>query len=232
MWMLSSAALRALRRKKAWTAEQAAKMSGVSTRAIYRYEARDTRVHIGTVRALAKAYGKKPEDIGRPIVDEDAMPSATLAPMSRLAKKVHKERAAAAPKPPLVADGEEIAWLTAKRLHDVFTAHAMFAEQRFAIAGRVEAQHRLTDAEASALGTRPGMGARFHVAMPIADGEDLGVTVHAVDSDHVRALLDLAGGAVTLVARVHVAESAGFAIFMSKKPRPWTLVVTRLVEQG
>ena len=129
--------------------------------------------------------------------------------------------------------------LTAKRLQDVFTAYALHEGARFCLTGLVDTSRGIAPAEATLVGGRNGVAARFHILKEVAPGRPMGVTIHTERAEHTRELLKHHGAEVTVYLRVFVVpgDSEGrlpkrFSSFITRitAKRPWTFVVEDVVE--
>jgi transcriptional regulator with XRE-family HTH domain len=220
--------VRELREKLGWTKEKLAAKSGASIRSVADVEAGRRQPRQETIDCVAAALDVTVEDLFERAPTHE--PRASLVPPTKLRALVDAERAEP-PRPEVATDDGAVPSLGAALFHAIATAFATYEGSRFAVAGRVDTHHPISRGEARILGTRLGVGARFHVEVPVAPGRALGVTVHTRDATQTRELLAREGADVTLVVRVVVApeeEEEGFFFFMAKKSKPWALVVERV----
>jgi transcriptional regulator with XRE-family HTH domain len=233
-WLLLGEKLRAVRKANGLTLKKLADDAGYGERTVRRYESGNTPVELDVVDTLAQTLDVSRETIARaPVAVRDPrLPSPT-----RLRQLVSWELAAPA-RPPVKVDGKSIVRLGAKALHDVNTAWRVHEDVVFAVVGEVRDQRDLDAPEAKLLGCARGVGASFHVFVPIVEGEALGVTVHARDARSTRRMQALLGKNATLAARVIVAPDdlpagAGFSFFIADdraERHAWTLVLESIEE--
>ena len=257
-WFVSPAGLARARLAQLLGQEQLAKKSGVSVRSIRRYEGSELRVKLDTLQCLAKALSVEVRDIA--VLRSNATPSAkspaagssaarelsppappsVLPPRTQLETLVDVERAAGiAPLHVETALGV-VETLTAKRLQDVLTAYALHDGARFSLSGKVDGMRGIAPAEATLLGSRGGVAARFHIVKEVVPGQPVGVTVHTAERAHTDALQKHYGGAVTLQLRVVIVpgeprdDGPGFSSFITRltTKRPWTFVVEEVAGAG
>ncbi len=257
MWRMKSRALREARLGRIWTQERLAKVAGVGVRTVREYENGDPIGRIATIEFLAKALGLAPGGIARPAEDDDdpakttrsSPPSkSTSAPpppapgitqlpkASRLEELVALERKH--PRPPLRGtEWGDLPPLGAKLYQDVFTAFRIHEGERAYVVARVEAQRGLTAHEAAILGTKVGVGARFHLVGEVAPEHLMGVTVHTTRVADTKRLQESLGDNARVVVRVLVVgdelveKKIGLAFFfVPETPRPWGLVVEAVMD--
>ena len=240
-WTIQPAALKRLRLDKLLNQEELAKKSGVSVRSIRAYERDAQPVRLETLVCLSKCLGCEVKELGRVAAKEDQAPArppepaspSTLPPRTPLETLVDLERAQGAQPPPVSTARGPVEVLTARRLHDVFTAFALHEGARFFLRGVVDTQRGIGPAEARLLGSRMGLAARFHILKEIAPKHELGVTVHSATEEHTQALQALQGKGAELVVRVvvvpgeHSDDGPGFTSFITRvaSKRPWTFLV-------
>jgi hypothetical protein len=240
-----------------WTLDHLEKISGVSLRTLRDLESEDRTARIATIECLAKAYGVEPRDLARPVHGAadpkprrraSAPPPAPAAPVpvpaygvtqlpkqTRLEQLVVLERALE-PMAPLTTRGVNVPPLDAKKYQDIFTAYAPHEGGVFYVTGRVDLQRGISREEAALLGTRSGVGARFHFVRDVAPGHEIGMTVHTARGEDTVALQEALGAQATAVVRVVLApeetvtRGEGFTFFMSERPRPWALRVEHVVQ--
>jgi transcriptional regulator with XRE-family HTH domain len=253
VWTVNARALRELRVGRSWTLERLEKISGVSLRTLRALEAEDRTARDATVAYLAKAFEVDPAELacaidgapepsrrrraGRIVTPGSgrATGEVELPPPSRLDHLADFERSLE-PLAPLLSRGELVPPLDVARYRDLHTDYAAYAGAVSYVAGRIGLQSVITHEEAAPLGTRRGIGVRFYLARPIADGRQHGLTVYTAGADDTRSLQRTFGEPVLLVVRVVlapetlVADAGGFACFMSERRRPWTLRVERIVD--
>jgi len=232
--------IKALRKARAWTQEKLANRAGLGVHTVIDAEngKRDPRGE--TVKLIAAALDASIESL---FIDEnDAKrsappaapppePPALLAPPTKLKTLVVLERDL-----PALADhptpSGPIPMLRATLFQSVTTAWATYEDARFCVAGHVETHDPISREEARELQTRRGVGARFHIVVPIAPGHALGVTVVTRDEEQTRALLAREGKSAKIVVRVVIAadDEEPFVFFLAKGGKAWTLVVESVEE--
>jgi DNA-binding XRE family transcriptional regulator len=236
--------IRARRKELGWTQAELATKSGQGLRTIADAESGRRTPRLGTLETIAQTLGLPLDAIYYvPIVEPpatDPAPSAAAPPKRAPLVAPTPLRTlvlVARDLPPLAdfvtADGA-IATLGPKLFQDIATAFATFEGERFCVRGHVETHHDIGRAEARLLATRGGVGARFHIEVPVGASHALGVTTHTRDAASTKTLLAREGKSVTLVVRVVVAPEdadAGFTFFMARGPKPWALVVESVVEE-
>jgi transcriptional regulator with XRE-family HTH domain len=161
------------------------------------------------------------------LVDRELAHGGQKAP-SRL------EQALALPAAMTGPDGP-VLMLTPKKFQDVMTAFQLHRGRRLWLPGLVLRQRGISEAEAAALGSECGVGARFLVGQrtEVTGGEPLHVTVHTCRAEHTALLQERleTRAEVTLRLKVEVVKPepggrfAGFWMYGSQTPHPWTLVV-------
>jgi transcriptional regulator with XRE-family HTH domain len=257
-WFVSPEALSRARVAQLLSQEQLAKKSGISVRSIRRYEATPMRVKLDTLQCLAKTLAVEVRDIaalrtnGVPSAKQAAarsasssssreapaaLPPSVLPPRTQLETLVDLERAANITAAHVDTARGPVETLTAKRLQDVLTAYALHDGARFALSGKVDGMRGIAPAEATLLGSRGGVAARFHIVKEVVPGQPVGVTVHTAERAHTDALQKHYGGAVTLQLRVLIVpgeprdDGPGFSSFITRltTKRPWTFVVEDVV---
>jgi transcriptional regulator with XRE-family HTH domain len=256
-WFVSPQALSRARLDQLLSQEQLAKKAGVSVRSIQGYERREQRVKLATLQFLAKALAVEVRDIailrtasgaakkvtpGRasgspPAPEAPAAAPSVLPPRTQLETLVDLERAANIAPVQIDTPRGPLETLTAKRLQDVLTAYALHDGARFSLTGKVDGMRGIAPAEATLLGSRGGVAARFHIVKEVVPGQPVGVTVHTAERAHTDALQKHYGSAVTLELRVVLVpgeprdDGPGFSSFITRltTKRPWTFVVEEVV---
>ena len=264
MWLLKSRALRELRQEKLWSLEQLAEKSGVSLRTLVALEKNDRPIRLGTLDILAKTFGVAPRRsrarptprttrrrraiprslLPLPPQRRRALPSplraygpgvTELPKLTRLEELVALE-ATLPPRAPFATRDGEIPPLTAKAYQDAFTAYLVHEGRTAYIEGTVLTQRGMSREQAALCGSRSGVGARFHFVFDVAEGHEIGITVHTVrleDTERMQRCVNGRGAAIVkvVVAPDEVAEKGGgFEFFMSKTLRPWGLEVVEVVD--
>jgi transcriptional regulator with XRE-family HTH domain len=253
-WFVSPRKLSRARVDQLLTQEQFSKKSGVSLRSIQGYERKEQRVRIETLSLLAKTLEIEVRDIATlRTADADETHSsspptrpgipapAVLLPRTQLETLVDLERAAGVVPAPVERANGTFETLTAKRLQDVFTAYALHEGARFCLSGRVDGMRGLPPEEATLLGSRGGVAARFHILKEVVPGKPVGVTVHTARKEETEKLQQRYGAEAMLFLRVLVVpgeppepgdEQPGFSSFITKiaAKRPWTFVVDEVAE--
>ncbi len=242
--------LRAKRIAKRWTLETLARKAGVSARTVQNVEtSARSRATLVTAELLAQALGMETDALF--VNDNNAEPSdapreaAAAAgvvaspdaiPPPRAKRAPSRLDALAAREPPVpdspAATNGALVPVTARRLQDLLTGFAMYEGDRYIVEGRVDAQRALTKTEARLLGTKVGIGGRFHIMRPVVGTEELGITVHTMRAADTRALLAKKNETVRLEVRVVVPshdDDDGFVFFLSPTPSPWALVVEAIL---
>jgi transcriptional regulator with XRE-family HTH domain len=237
-WKILGKRLKRERVRAGFSFEQLAARAGISERSIRRYEARDTSTRKEQVVALAKALGIAAEELGKPS-EAPAVLSATRTNRELLdrhfPKRSELERRVA-----LEADSYAVRGLplpenelTAKRLQDIFTVYVGYAGRRFLLTGLVDRQRGLSVQEGESIGSKSGVGARFHVVKLVAPNEPIGVTVYTRAIEDSLAFQDRFNGEVSVEVSVVVREIEngfpGFSFFGGESKRPWMFVVERIV---
>lgn len=176
---------------------------------------------------------------GQPSAAADVM--AGLPVPSRLEQLVEREIArggrqatSALALSPAGQDGP-VLMLTPKKFQDVMTAFQLHKGRRLWLPGLVLRQRGISEAEAAALQSECGVGARFLVGQrtEVTGGEPLHVTVHTCRAEHTALLQDRLETRVEVTLRVKVevvrpepgGRFTGFWMYGSQTPHPWTLVV-------
>jgi transcriptional regulator with XRE-family HTH domain len=251
-WFVSPASLSRARTEQLLSIEQLVKKSGISLRSIQAYERREQRVRLDTLQCLATALAVEVKDIaairtmnGKGATAKNGTrsppapaPPSTLPPRTQLETLVDLERAANIHASPLDTPRGPAETLTAKRLQDVFTAYALHDGALFCLTGKVDGMRGLPPTEATLLGSRGGVAARFHIVKEVVPGQLIGVTVHTARKDDTAKLQKKYGAEVTLFVRVVVVpaeprdDGPGFSSFITRitAKRPWTFVVEEIVE--
>lgn len=227
--IIDPAALRTARERRAFSQTALAKKAGVDRKTVFRLESKGGPVQGSTLDLLARALGVPRVALlqgGRATSALHALREPTpLEERAALEKKLRPKSTIDTPHGPLPLVG-------AKVLQDLLSGYAAYEGDRFVVRGDIEAYRALRPAEAAALGTRPGVGARFHVVRELAAGSPIGVTVWTRTAADTRRMHGLAADAeAKLVVRVVVApeDEAPFAVFLREAPVPWSLVVEDVI---
>jgi transcriptional regulator with XRE-family HTH domain len=250
-WQVDGARLRALRMAKLWTVPELATKAGVGERTLTDLEAGRRGARADTVRVLARALAVAPEDLVAkpapapaapatpPVAPARAEPAPPIAippakqpAQTRLDVLADLVRARGLSRPPALVGKAKVAVLDPVVMQNLFARHAAFEGQSFVVEGRIERQRALSVAEARALKTRVGVGARYRVVVEVMAGEALDVTLHAVDRALAGALQEKMGQPVRVVAQVRVVakdDARVVSLFASARKRAWALVATRVV---
>ncbi|MGO8999127.1 MAG: helix-turn-helix domain-containing protein [Polyangiaceae bacterium] len=253
-WFVTPAALSRARLDQLLGQEQLADKSGVSLRSIQGYERNEQRVRLETLRCLAKALAVEVRDIAalresargskkgaaRPdsATATNAAATSALPPRTQLETLVDLEREAGILPASVKTSRGPVETLTAKRLQDIFTAYALHDGARFTLTGKVDGMRGLPPAEATILGSRGGVAARFHIVKEVVPGKPVGVTVHTARKEETAKLQKHYGADVTLFVRVVVVpgeprdDGPGFSSFITRitAKRPWTFLVEEVRE--
>jgi transcriptional regulator with XRE-family HTH domain len=250
-WFVSPRKLSRARVDQLLTQEQFSKKSGVSLRSIQGYERKEQRVRIETLSLLAKTLEIEVRDIATlRTADADETHSsspptrpgipapAVLLPRTQLETLVDLERAAGVVPAPVERANGTFETLTAKRLQDVFTAYALHEGARFCLSGRVDGMRGLPPEEATLLGSRGGVAARFHILKEVVPGKPVGVTVHTARKEETEKLQQRYGADAMVFLRVLVVpgeprdDGPGFSSFITKiaAKRPGTFVGDEVAE--
>jgi transcriptional regulator with XRE-family HTH domain len=243
---VDAAALRAAREKKAMSRARLAHRSGVSERALREREMRGGRMRESNLESIAKVLDVDPgslvkrRDAPASVTDARAANGASNA-KKPLRERTHMERlvtleGAARGRARVRTPRGELPLVTARVTQDLYTAYATYEGEVFVVRGVLDTHRGLSVPEGKLLGTRSGVGACFLVVCEIADGEQLGVTVHTRLREQTRRLQALRDEKVTLVVRVvcvpgePVDGGPGFSSFMRQRPGPWALVVEEILD--
>jgi transcriptional regulator with XRE-family HTH domain len=251
-WIPDGRRLRQVREQQEYSIEQLAEAAGVGEKTIRNLESGRTRgARLPTLKALCAVLDIEVTDIARP--EEAPGPRGPaqqiadgLPPPSRLEQLVEQElgREPGRPPPAALPTAEgPVQMLTPKRFQDVMTAFQLHEGRRLWLPALVLRQRGISEAEAQALGTECGIGARFLLGQrpELGGGEPFHVTAFTRQSAHTGLLQDRleSRAELPLLLRVAVArpgrsESAGaegrrgfsgFAFFGSQTLHPWALVV-------
>ena len=132
-----------------------------------------------------------------------------------------------------VASGDASA-LTAALLEALYTTPLAYDDEVLVACGQLLRQAPGTEEEARALGAPVGVVGRFELAIPVAIGEPLLVTVHTRDAAGARQVQRALGGKASdlRVRVVAVAEGAPFTFFGSTRGHGWTVVVEARSERA
>jgi transcriptional regulator with XRE-family HTH domain len=246
-WRVDGAKVRALRMALMMTLEELARKSGVSDRSIAAIERGDSGARPETIRCLAKALGVAPEELlvrdaptvtpaptaaSAPTPSESGLPPPKIAArtnLDRLADLTRKRNIAPAP---VVVGKARVDVLIPPRMQEIFARHVAFDGKRFVVDGVVERPRALSLEEARALGTKVGVGARYHVLAEIAPGIELSVTAHATNAKLAAALEAKTGQRARIVVTVRVVgknDARVISLFASTRKRAWAFVVTEVL---
>ncbi len=223
---------------KTMTIPDLADEAGVAARSISNIERGDSGARPETVRSLAGALGIAPEElllkepaasapVPRPSTPKIEIPPPKPAPRTRLDVLADLVRARKLTPAPVTVGKKKVAALDPVAMQNLFARHAAFAGKSFVVVGRVEQQRALSVAEARALKTRVGVGARYRVFVEVIAGETLDVTVHAVDAALAGALQAKMGESVRVLVEVRVVgknDARVVSLFASARKRAWALV--------
>jgi hypothetical protein len=243
-WVPIKGALKKQRVARKLDRRELAKKAGLRERTIRLHESAKApaTMQADTVKRLALALQIERELFARwvdqalPEVIDDDQNDPSLPPVGTLGERARREREmgkAAA----LETPSGQYELLGAARLKQCMTACALYKDQRFAVAGKVDNHESLPDPAAKVLDVEIGVGARFMLVRKIAKGLPLYATVFTREIDHTRRLIDCAeaGDKITVISRVVVAppkdDWKGFFIFEKPpKPRPFAFVVEEIVD--
>jgi transcriptional regulator with XRE-family HTH domain len=246
-WLIDGARVRELRMAKMMTLPELAAKAGVARRTLVDAESGKRGARPDTIRCLAGALGVAPEElrprtavpVAQPPVAPPPAPPLDIPPpklpaRTRLDTLADLVRARGAPQAPVVIGKARIDVLDPVVLQNLFARHAAFDGAKYVVAGKVDAQRALSVAEARALRTKVGVGARYRVVVDVvasATKETLDVTVHATDAKLAGALQAKMGKPVRVVVSVRVVgknDARVVSLFASARTRAWALVGVRL----
>lgn len=222
--------LRARRLARRTTVDKLAERAGVSARTLHTLE-KSARVRSTVVTAESLAGALEMEEGALLVRDDDEDASADAIPPPRVKRAPSRLDALAAREPP-TPPSDTPPPMTARAMKRLLTAFAIYEGERYIVDGRLDDHRALTKAEARLLGTKVGVGGRFHVMRVVVGTEELGITVHTTRAADTRALLARKGKPVRLEVRVLVApddEVDGFVFFRSPTLTPWALVVEAIL---
>ena len=245
-WQIDGARVRELRMARMMTIPELATKAGIGARTLSDVELGAKAARPDTIRCLAGALEVEPEAlqtksaspaVARPITPAPppAKPLDIPPPKSpartRLDSLANLARARRPSPPPVSVGKAKLPVLDPVVMQNLFARHAAYEGSSFVVLGRVERQRALSTAEARALATKVGVGARYRVIVDVADGETLDVTVHAVDAALAAALQAKMGEGVRVVVRVRVVgkdDARVVSLFASARKRAWALVAARM----
>jgi transcriptional regulator with XRE-family HTH domain len=234
---------------KMMTIPELAAKAGVGARTISDIEIESAAARPDTIRCIAGALTVPPEELlvkeARPVappaaVTPAASPAASpplpipppkLPPRTRLDSLADLVRTRGLSSPPVTIGKATFTVLDPVVMQNLFARHAAFDGDSFVVCGRIERQRALSVAEARALKTRVGVGARYGLVVDVAAGETLDVTVHAVDAAVAAALQAKMGQPARVVVRVRVVgteEARVVSLFASARKRAWALVAVKM----
>jgi hypothetical protein len=112
-------------------------------------------------------------------------------------------------------------------LEALYTTPLAYDDEVLVARGQLLRQAPGTEEEARALGAPVGVVGRFELAIPVATGEPLLVTVHTRDAAGARQVQEALGAKASelRVRVVAVEEGAPFTFFGSTRGHGWTVVV-------
>ncbi len=245
---MDGARLRASRMAKMMTLDELAQRSGVSDRTIAAIERGDRGCRPETIRCLAKALGASTEELlaqtareptsarvpapPTPPRSDTALPPLKLAPRTLLDRLADYTRAHGIAPPPIVVGKARVDVLMPPHMQDIFARHAAFDGKRFVVEGKVTRPRALSLAEARALGTKVGIGARYEVIAEIAPGMPFSMTVHATTAKLADALQAKIGQTARIVVVVRVVgknDARVVSLFASTRKRAWAFVVAEVL---
>ncbi len=234
------------------TIPELASKAGVGARTLADLECGRTGGRPDTIRCIAGALAIPPEDL---LVKEESavapaaaaahtaplaapppipIPPPKLPPRTRLDSLADLVRTRGLSSPPVTIGKATFTVLDPVVMQNLFARHAAFDGDSFVVCGRIERQRALSVAEARALKTRVGVGARYGLVVDVAAPETLDVTVHAVDAAVAAALQAKMGQAARVVVRVRVVsnenseEARVISLFASARKRAWALVAVKM----
>jgi transcriptional regulator with XRE-family HTH domain len=243
-WKIDGARVRELRMAKMMTIPELATKAGIGPRTLSDVELGTKAARPDTIRCLAGALEVEPAMLEANAARKPtATPSAPAAPAipipppkhpprTRLDSLADLVRTRGLSPPPVTIGKAKLAVLDPVVMQNLFARHAAFDGDSFVVCGRIERQRALSVAEARALKTRVGVGARYGLVVDVAATETLDVTVHAVDATVAAALQAKMGQAARVVVRVRVVgteEARVVSLFASARKRAWALVAAKIV---
>ncbi len=212
------------------TVEKLAGRAGVSARTVYTLE-KSARARSSVVTAESLEGALEMENGALLVHDAADEASVDAIPPPRVKRAPSRLDALAAREPP-APPSDTTPPMTARAMKRLLTAFAIYEGERYVVDGRLDEHRALTKVEARLLGTKVGVGGRFHVMRVVVGTEELGITVHTMRAAETRALLAKKGKPVRLEVRVVVApddEVDGFVFFLSPTLTPWALVVEAML---
>jgi transcriptional regulator with XRE-family HTH domain len=228
---------------KMMTIPDLATKAGVGARTISDIEIDSAAARPDTIRCIAGALTVPPEELlvkeataVAPRAPAAAPPAIPIPPpkhpaRTRLDSLADLVRTRGLSPPPVAIGKSTLPVLDPVVMQNLFARHAAFDGDSFVVCGRIERQRALSVAEARALKTRVGVGARYGLVVDVAATETLDVTVHAVDASVAAALQAKMGQAARVVVRVRVVgkeEARVVSLFASTRKRAWALVAMKL----
>lgn len=244
-WSPDGRRIRALRGQLRMSVDRLAFETGLGEKTIRLIESGETKTsRTGTLEALARVLGVDIKDIAREVDSSRSAkrggkqkPRPWTPPASQLESLVDVEAASKRAVARLDTAEGPVEALTPKRYQDIMTAYRLHAGEKAWVTARVLRQRGIPQPEASLLGTRSGIGARFLVASELVARAPLTVTVFSTTAQSTRALQGSVGTEtpVTLVLRVFVPEEEsepGFTFFGSQAQHPWALMVHQIVRKS
>jgi transcriptional regulator with XRE-family HTH domain len=235
---------------KMMTIPELATKAGVGARTISDIEIGSAAARPDTIRCIAGALTAPPEDLlireappaapvapvasRPPVAASPPIPPPKHPPRTRLDSLAELVRTRGLSSPPVTIGKTTLTVLDPVVMQNLFARHAAFDGDSFVVCGRIERQRALSVAEARALKTRVGVGARYGLVVDVVAGaatETLDVTVHAVDAPVAAALQAKMGQAARVVVRVRVVgkeEARVVSLFASARKRAWALVAVKM----
>ena len=245
-WRISGSAVRAARVAKAWTVLELAEKAGIAERRLRTIETQSPAVSAEMLRLLAQTLGMNHGELLASSPAETpsaAVAVATVEPPrggppaeSELEAIVAREQRMG-PRPTVRwgDEGETMQVLGAKQVQDVLTAYALHAGARWFVRGRVDRQRGIPSvSERVALGASPGTAGRFLVMVPVAERDEIYVTVHTREGARTKRMQAAVGGEIGMVIEVVVAGEgeAPFSAFGRQEGRAWAFVAVGVEGEG
>jgi transcriptional regulator with XRE-family HTH domain len=252
-WIVDGAKLTARRVARGMTWAELARRSGVAPRTLGRYTNVEGALgQLEHLRAVARVLHVPVEAIAHPPSEPPpAVPEASPGAFSPYATPPERARLLAAsqleaivalearvpPPRPVPHDGATVPVLTARKFHNVYSGFACYEAERFAMIGKVVKHHGVSSAEASLIGSKPGVAVRFLLSREVTDGVEIKITVHTAQKRETRSLQKAfdeeretcAIVKVVLAGEEAVKEGKGFEFFLSSRPLAWGFVVEAVV---
>jgi transcriptional regulator with XRE-family HTH domain len=235
---------------KLMTIPDLAAKAGIGARTLSNIERGSVVGRPESLRSIAGALGVSPESLqaaseappapaaspeppppkpSSPTLD---LPRAKVPPRTRLDALADLVRARGLSRDPVVVGKAKLPVLDPVAMQNLFARHAAFEGESFVVEGKVDRQRALAVAEARALKTKVGVGARYRIVVDVVGKETLDVTVHAVDARVAAALQEKMGQGARVVVTVRVAaknDARVVSLFASARKRAWALVAGRVL---